>query len=76
MDLSTQEIIQCLQDLRLSQDTCDHCGRLAQNMQYEDLYLNLRGTRVQFLNEMHAAQERLDRLDRLIYDIKKKREDA
>ena len=75
MELSKNEIMQYLEELQVPEDFCGKCRDLAREEQYEELYLNLRRVRKQFLNEMHAAQGRLDQLDRLIYDMKKKSED-
>ena len=76
MELSTDEALQALEQLRLPEETRVQCGQLVRTCQYDELYVRLRGERTEFLNHMHAAQEQLDRLDRLIYDVKKKREDV
>ena len=75
MDLSPNETVQCLRDLQIPGEMRARCIKLAETQQYEALYPLLRGARAQFLKDMHIAQERLDRLDRLIYDIKRKSEE-
>ena len=76
MALSTDEILQYLEDLRFPEEVCDRCRALAGTQQYDAFYQDLRCARARFLEEMHSAQERLDQLDRLIYDIKKKKEET
>ena len=75
MALSTEEILQYLEGLRLPEETGKRCRELAKAQQYDAVWQTLRCVRTQFLQEMHTAQERLDRLDRLIYDIRKKKEE-
>ena len=72
MDLSVNEILQCLEDLQIPEDLRRECRRLAEAQQYEKLYLTLRSIRQQLLQELHTVQNRLDCLDCLIYGIKKK----
>ena len=76
MDLSVNETLQCLDELQIPQELRERCRTLSEAGRYEELYRDLRCARTQFLEDMHTAQERLDRLDRLLYDIKKKREEA
>ena len=71
MNLSTNEIGQYLEDLNIPEETCCQCRQLTGNGQYEALYAELRRARTQVLADMHAAQSRLDCLDRLIYEIRK-----
>ena len=71
MDLSTNEIGQYLEDLNIPEETCAECRHLTGTGQYEALYQELRRARTQVLEDMHAAQARLDCLDRLIHEIKK-----
>ena len=75
MALSTEEILQYLEELHLPAETGKRCRELAEARQYEAVWQTLRCTRSQFLEDMHTAQDRLDRLDRLIYDIRKKKEE-
>ena len=75
MELTNDEIRQYLQELEIPEELHRRCESLAQNQQYARLYLDLRSIRVQFLENVHTAQDRLDQLDSLIYDIKKKREE-
>ena len=70
--MSTEEIMQCLEDLQLPEGTKRRCRELAEAGQYEAVWQALRCTRMRFLEEMHTAQDRLDRLDQLIYLMKKK----
>ena len=73
MELSTNEIMQCAEDLQLPDSLRKECSALAEAQQYEQLYLTLRGFRQQLLQEIHSAQKRLDCLDCLLYGIKKKK---
>ena len=72
MALSTDEVLQYLEELKLPEETKNRCRELAETQQYEAFWQTLRCTRSQFLEEMHTAQDRLDRLDQLIYLMKKK----
>ena len=75
MELSAKDITQYLDGLQIPEEMCDRCRHLAEEERYEELYASLRGVRPRFLDDMHTAQNRLDQLDLLIYDVKKKRED-
>ena len=74
MNLSVDEITQCMQELNMTNELYSRCIQEALDGQYDKLYADLRLQRVSCLEELHETQERLDRLDSLIYDIKKKKE--
>ena len=73
MDLTKKEIINYLEELQIPENLRDQCRMLTEAQEYDELYQSLRGARTQFLADMHSAQSRLDQLDRLIYDIKRKK---
>ena len=72
MELSHTEIMQDLDDLPVTEELRAQCRQLAAEGRYEELCLCLRRERKRFLQEMHRAQNDLDRLDRIIYDMKKR----
>ena len=74
MELTKNETLQCLEELQIPEEMCGRCREFTEKQQYEELYRDLRSMRGKLLEELHTAQARLDSLDRLIYDIKKKKE--
>ena len=73
MELTTDELLQCMKELRISEKVREECGKYSEAGQYEKLYTALRGARQQLLEELHETQKRLDCLDCLIYSVKKKK---
>ncbi|MDO4976976.1 MAG: hypothetical protein Q4E53_06915 [Eubacteriales bacterium] len=73
MNLTPKEIIQYLVELQISDDICNQCSSMLNEQRYEELYMVLRLLRQGFLEDLHESQRRLDHLDYLIYDVKKKK---
>lgn len=68
MEFTHEEMLQLLTELQVEGDT----ERLIAEERYPELYRLLRTCRCGFLDEVHKSQKKLDQLDYLIYQIKKK----
>lgn len=73
MDFTPSEVMQYLEELQIPDELRARCETMLKEQRYEELYAALRGVRQDFLENMHESQRRLDHLDHLIYDIKKKK---
>lgn len=73
MDFTPSEVMQYLDELQIPDELRARCEAMLKEQRYEELYTALRGVRQDFLENMHESQRRLDHLDYLIYDIKKKK---
>ena len=72
MELTQNDMQQLLDGLDLPEDAKAECGKLWAAGSYPELHRYLRTLRADFLEELHESQQRLDRLDYLIYSAKKK----
>ena len=73
MELTQNDMLQLLEGLALSENAKKDCRKLWNAGSYAELYGYLRGLRGEFLDDLHESQQRLDRLDFLIYSMKKKK---
>lgn len=76
MKFTQDEAVQFLKEMHMTEDAIDKCRELLTQENYAEMYRYLRSMRPDFLEEMHESQKRLDLLDHLLYDIKKKTESA
>ena len=76
MELKQNDMLQLLEGLQLEDDTKEACGKLWAAGEFRELHGYLRNMRRGFLDDLHESQQRLDRLDYLIYSTKKKLEDV
>lgn len=74
MKLTQNEVMQFLEQLHTSEEAMSRCETMLTQENYQALYRYLRSMRCAFLDNLHESQQRLDKLDYLIYDIKKKNE--
>ena len=72
MELTQKDMLQLMETLNLSEDTMAECRRMWTARSYSELHGYLKSLRGDFLNDLHDSQQRLDRLDYLIYNMKKK----
>ncbi len=68
MEFTHEEMLQLLEELQVQGDA----EKLIAENRYPELYRLLRICRCDFLEEVHKSQKKLDQLDYLIYQIKKK----
>lgn len=73
MDFTPNEVMQYLEELQIPEKKRTRYKAMLKEHRYEELYTALRGVRLGFLEDVHQSQRRLDHLDHLIYDIKKKK---
>jgi len=69
MIFTHEEMLQLLTELHIEGDA----ERLIAEDRYPELYRMLRTCRCDFLDEVHKSQKKLDQLDYLIFQIKKKK---
>ena len=74
MKFTEEEMLQLLEILQVPEETETIFRDLMAKGDYPELYRYLRSIRGGFLEELHLSQKRLDSLDRLVYEIKKKNE--
>ena len=74
MKFTQDEAVQFLKEMQVSEDVIDKCSEMLAQENYAEMYRYLRSIRPDFLDDMHETQKRLDLLDHLLYDIKKKTE--
>ena len=72
MELTNENMLQFLDELNLSEMEKTKCKNLWIEGKYVDLYRYLRILRIDFLDDLHESQQRLDQLDYLIYNMKKR----
>lgn len=70
MELTQEDMIQCLHTLRVPEEKIAQFTSIAEQGNYPELYRCLRGLRCDYLDAVHESQKRLDQLDYLIYLIK------
>ena len=70
MEFTHEEMLQLLSELQVEGDS----AKLISENRYQELYCLLRTCRCDFLDELHKSQKKLDQLDYLIYQIKRKGE--
>lgn len=68
MEFTREDMLQLLSELQVEGDA----AKLIAEDRYPELYFLLRTCRCDFLEEVHNSQKKLDQLDYLIYQIKKK----
>lgn len=68
MEFTHEEMLQLLAELQVDGDAT----KLIAEERYQELYCLLRTCRCGFLEDVHKSQKKLDQLDYLIYQIKKK----
>ena len=71
MEFTEEEMLQLLEILQVPEETETIFRDLMAKGDYPELYRYLRSIRGGFLEELHLSQKRLDRL---VYEIKKKNE--
>ena len=76
MELKQNDMLQLLEGLQLEDDTKEACGKLWAAGAFKELHGYLRSIRRDYLDDLHQSQQRLDRLDYLIYSTKKKSEES
>lgn len=74
MGLTKEETLQFLGLIQMPEEAETRCRELMEKEDYPELYRYLRSIRGKFLEELHMSERRLDQLDHLIYDTKKKNE--
>lgn len=74
MELSKKDVEQFLCELHMSDELIDRCRGLMSEGKYREMYRCLRVLRCDFLDDLHRCQKRLDELDYLLCDIKRKGE--
>ena len=72
MELSGEEMLQLLDVLQVSETMKVSCRDLLAQDDYTGMYQSLRGVRKEFLEDLHICQKRLDQLDHLLYEVKRK----
>lgn len=68
MEFTHEEMLQLLAEVQVDGDA----AKLIAEERYQELYRLLRTCRCVFLEDVHKSQKKLDQLDYLIYQIKKK----
>ena len=76
MELKQNDMLQLLEGLQLEDKAKEACGKLWDAGEFTELHGYLRSIRRDFLDDLHQSQQRLDRLDYLIYSTKKKLEES
>lgn len=74
MEFTKEDALQFLESLQVPKEVEGRCRDLMAQENYQETYRYLRSIRCEFLEDLHTSQKRLDQLDHLIYDIKKKNE--
>ena len=72
MELTREDLIQCLDALNASQERIARYKSMAAQDSYRELYNCLRCLRCDYLDALHESQKQLDQLDFVIYDLKHK----
>ena len=76
MELKQNDMLQLLEGLQLEDKAKEACEKLWTAGEFKELHGYLRSMRRDFLDDLHESQQRLDRLDYLIYSTKKKLEES
>ena len=71
MEYTSEEMLQLLEMLQVPKEAETKCRDLLAQDNYPEMYRYLRSLRGQFLEDLHVSQNRLDKLDHLIYEVKK-----
>ena len=66
---------QCMTDIGLSREDADHVTALLKTDRREDAKKKLRVLRCELMDELHACQRKVDRLDWLIRETEKQTND-
>ena len=72
MEFTHEDMLQLLAELQVEGGV----AKLIAEERYPELYRLLRTCRCDFLEDVHKSQKKLDQLDYLIYQIKKKSKDG
>ena len=73
MEFTGEELLQLLETLQVTEETEAALRELMTKDDYRGVYRYLRSIRSGFLEDLHLSQKRLDLLDLLIYEIKKRK---
>ena len=73
MELKQNEIVLYLEELDIPEEVRIRCREMLESRKYQELFDALRAVRKDFLEDVHESQRRLDNLDYLIHDMKKKK---
>lgn len=75
MEMSNEIVVQNLMEAGLTEKQIEESIYLFEKKEYLQAFFHLRNVRCGLLDNMHDSQKKLDKLDFLLYNLKKKVEE-